>query len=180
MSVNRQIVLLDTMAVAGIIAASKHGGEWLSENKKRWSEAILSLSNKLGKTGCEFLVPTSVCYELMTLNEEWKNLVLSESDSIFMYAKRAITNDILQLAAEYSYKSQTIESDDTKHKVKSFDPITAAYSLKYGYPIITENQKDFVEPYFSITEIKPVIVNIKKGKERRLLCLISPNKNIES
>jgi len=179
MSVNRRIVLLDTMAVAGTIAASKHGGEWLSENKKRWSDAILSLSKTFGEKGCEFLVPTSVCYELMTLNEDWKKLVLSESDSIFKYAKRAISNDIMQLAAEYSYKSQTIESDDTKHKVKSFDPITAAYSLKYGYPIITENQKDFVEPYFLISEIKPVVVNIKKGKERRLLCLISPNKFTE-
>lgn len=178
MSANKQIILLDTMVVAGIFAVSKNGGDWLSENKQQWSDAILSLSKSIKATGCEFLVPTSVCYELMTMNKDWKKLVLSESDSVFRYAKRAISNEILQLAAEYSFNSCSVGSDDTKHKVKSFDPVTAAYSLKHGYPIITENQKDFTEPFFSITEIKPVVVNIKKGKERRLLCLISPNKNI--
>lgn len=171
---NNNIILLDTMVVGGLFAISKINTVAENQNKYSWDNGIRNLLNITGFIESSLIVPTSVCYELMSMNAEWKKYILDNTDKIFSYARYPITNSILQIAAEYSFKSRVVFSDGKTHKIKSFDPITAAYSICFNYPIITENQDDFAESHFQILAIKPIILNGGNGKYRRLLSLLKP------
>lgn len=179
MPTSHSFVLLDTMVVGGIFAVSKSDSPKENENKNSWKSAIANLINRASITNTQFIVPTSVCYELISMDKNWFNFVLnSSSGGIFQYSKNNIASKILQLAAQYSYSSRIEFSEKESYKSKSFDPITAAYSLFCNYPLITENQDDFCEPYFKIVAIEPVLLNAKQGKYRRLLSLLRPQNNL--
>ena len=173
---SNNLVLLDTMVVGGLFAISKINTIAENQNRDSWDNGIRNLLNMSGFTESSLVVPTSVCYELMSMNAEWKKYILDKTDKIFSYAKYPITNNILQTAAEYSFKSRVVFFDGKTHKIKSFDPITAAYSIWFNYPIITENQEDFAESHFQIVAVEPIILNGNIGKYRRLLSLLKPKK----
>lgn len=162
------------MVVGGLFALSKAITSSSDINKTAWGNAILQLqadSDLLDHTLC---APTSVCYELMSMNRTWKDFILTSRNNLFTYATYNISNQILQRAAEYSYSSRAVFVDNSTYKSKSLDPITAAYSLENGYPIITENQKDFAESHFTILAVTPVVLQVKQGRERRLISLLAP------
>jgi len=169
MPTNPSIILLDTNVVAGLFSITKK----IEDHKIAWDNAINKIAKKVNDN--YFLrVPTCVCYELMCWNKEWSNFVKTNPNNIFFYASNSIANNILRIAAEYSIKSEIKFYDEGTNKVKSFDPILAAYSLHFGYFILTENQSDFVEDYFSIVLTESVILSQKKGKLRKFLYLLSP------
>jgi len=157
-----KVILLDTMVVGGLFALSKKGKS-IDENKKEWKNVVVKIIENIKNR--KLVVPPSVCFELMCWNKEWHQLISSKSSSIFSYSDRPIRNEILQLAAMYSYEcgSKFVDGDESKPKLKSMDPITAAYCLKHKYYIITENIVDFYI-YWNQT---PNTENSKKSKKKR-------------
>jgi hypothetical protein len=93
------------------------------------------------KIGGDFVmkVPTPVCYELMCWNKDWYDEVLSSNNPIFTYAKCSIGSKFLRIAAKYSVDCRVKYFDNKKHKVKVMDPLVAAYSMEFGYYLLTEN-----------------------------------------
>lgn len=165
------ICLLDTMVVAGLFAIKKK--ENIDQHKTEWNRAIISLSSKIGSK-CLFRVPTPVCYELMCWCVEWRDIIIKKKSSIFHFSTYDIDNEILNSASKYSIESQIDFYDESCHKVKSLDPLVAAYSLKYGYYLLTENQKDFPDSHFNIIGVETLVLNQKKGSGRRFLYLLQP------
>ena len=164
------------MVVGGIFAISKPDTKPQRENKITWRNSINKLVDKARVDNPQFIVPTPVCFELMTMNQSWKNFILDNTSGVFRYAQYGISSSILKRAAEYSFTSRIKFSDNSSYKVKSFDPIIAAYSLEYGFPIITENQKDYCESHFSVGAVEPVILNAQINQERRYISILLPKK----
>jgi len=171
------VILLDTMVVAGMFAVTKQGGgvEWIEGRKKNWRTAVDNLTAKVGE-GVILKVPTPVCYELMCWNEGWYKQVTSGRNPVFAYAKNNIHSKFLLMAARYSVECRVEYFDSTKYKVKTMDPLVAAYSMVFGYYLLTENQKDFPESHFSVVEIEPLVLKEKKGQVRKVLYLLQPKK----
>jgi len=174
---DKPYILLDTMVVAGIFALTKKGDS-TERNKREWKRAVSKLREGIEYQG--ITVSPSVCFELMCWNKDWFEFVATNSKKIplFNYSNEPIKNDILQIAAKYSYKCGENYSGcaaDDNFKLKSMDPITAAYSIKHNHYILTENQRDFPESYFQLVAVEQLILFAKNDKKyRRFLCLIKP------
>jgi len=166
--------LLDTMVVAGLFAVTKTKDKYIQSDKAEWKRAIESLFTKSGITEFRLSIPISVCYELMSINRGWFDFISQNSDELFRFSRTRIDNEVLAYAAKYSFEGQTQNDDGKYDKVKGFDPITAAYSLMYGYYIITENLKDFPDSHFEVIALEPTILNGQKGKYRKILALLKP------
>lgn len=169
-----QLVLLDTMIVAGLFALSKKGIH-VKQQRAMWVGAVFSILPR----ECAYLVPTSVCYELMSWNKEWHAFILGMSDTVvFKAVNDDIPANILHLAASYSAENEIVYFDDKKYKVKSLDPITAAYAMVNRCFILTENEKDFPESYFSVRSSQLILLPQKQGVKRRIIYLLEPKKNV--
>lgn len=162
------------MVVGGLFAISKPKTKSEDQNKSEWRRAIDSLKKKSGFEDARFTVPTPVCYELMCLNKEWKDMISSNKENLFPFADWPISNKILKKAAEFSVESKVEFTNKESYKSKSLDPIIAAYSITNQYSIITENQKDYPESHFQVVAIEPVILNGQKGQIRKILLLLKP------
>jgi hypothetical protein len=176
---NDRYIMLDTMVVAGIFALTKKG-PGVEENKKEWKRAVIKFTSDISNK--KIVVPPSVCFELMCWNKEWYEMVSVNPNnySIFSYSSEPIKNEIMKVAAEFAYScgENYGEKDDGKYKLKSMDPVTAAYSLKHNHYILTENEKDFPEKCFHIVSTEKLILSGKDRKKyRRFLYLLEPNQD---
>lgn len=109
-------------------------------------------------------------------NKEWFDLVHNSGKKIFNRAKDNIPNNILSIAAEYTYKAKCQFVDGEKSKLKSLDPIHAAYCIESNGYLITENQHDFPDPFFTVIALKPIVTIGKEGrKHRRILAMLKSN-----
>ncbi len=169
MSPRSSIILLDTMVVAGWFAVSRP----IQEHIDAWETALQNLMSHAPESTLQ--VPTSVCFELMCWNEPWRNKIVNENLTIFRYHSYSITSDILEIASKYSIESRVSFYDGTKHKVKSFDPITAAYCIKFGHGLITTNEKDFPESHFEVVDVEIVkLQQENRAIKREDLYLLKP------
>ncbi len=172
MSLKSTIILLDTMVVAGIFAVTKKH-EKIEQHKAEWKRAIKSIISEIANPYLR--VPTPVCFELMCWNKEWRNFILNDKRKIFQFAYYPVTNDVIMTATEYAVNCQMEFFDGAVHKVKTVDPLIAAYSLLGGHYILTENQQDFPESYFKIVKCEILLLDQRKGGlNRRVLYLLKP------
>lgn len=176
-------ILLDSNVVAGIVATGEEGNikKRFEANLEEWRRAIKTLADKVCPTAYEkMIVSTPICYELMAWNEKWFKLVNGkEYNPLFTYAQYSITNDILKLGSKYAYESSIRTGSENKSsKIKTMDPLLAAYSIKHNCYILTENECDFPESHFDVVgiELLKLIVskNNFKKKQRSILYLLKP------
>lgn len=166
-------VLLDTMVVAGLFSVTRNRNDKVLNNIKTWEELIEKAVAPISGEH-QFIVPTPVCYELMSWNKDWKDFVLEGNNPIFKYATYSISAKILQEAAKYSSESEVSYYDEKKHKIKGMDPIIAAYCLQQGHYLLTENHKDFPDSHFEVVSVSIGIFLQKKGKIRKIIFLLKP------
>lgn len=169
----KPIILLDTPIVAGSFAVSKKGPH-VENEKIIWKQVVIDLAKKVSD---EYLirVPTPVCYELMSMNREWYHFISTSTDSVFRFAKHPISNEILGIAAEYSFSANSVYVDGEKQKMKTMDPIIAAHSIQGGHYLLTTNQHDFPESHFSVVDTKVLTLEGKHGKYRSVVYLLKPH-----
>lgn len=167
-------VLLDTMVASGMYALSQKG-EVAEFNRIEWQLKIKKLLDNLKTDRLRLAVPTPACYELMCKDNAWRDYLLNSDDEIFRFARLGIKNEVLLKASQYTLKSEAVSMDGTKVKMMTMDPMIAAYSLLYGYFILTENQVDYCEPEFSVVGAEPLIIKNRNGSlYRRMLYLLKP------
>lgn len=164
------LLLLDTPIVAGSFAISKVGPH-VEVEKRLWKSAVRRLALVVSPR-CMIRVPTPVCYELMAMNKEWHDFVFRSSNPTFRFAHSSIPNNVLTLAAEYSYSTNCIYYDGEKQKMKSMDPLIAAYCIKGGHYLLTTNQHDFPESHFSVEKTEILTLTGKNGKYRSIVYLL--------
>lgn len=164
------------MIVSGMYALSQKES-FAAFNKSQWEESIASLLKGLS-VDKRIAVPTPACYELMCKSKEWKDFIIENQKSksgIFKFALQPISPSILLRAAEFTLDTCVVKVTGDQGKMLTLDPLIAAYSLIYNYYIVTENQYDFPEPYFSVTRCEAMILKNKEGKNyRRMLYLLKP------
>lgn len=171
---NTAYVLLDTMVVLGFYGSRTSSFQGGKSDADKWQKTIETLLGRLNVSNFRITVPTPVCYELTCHGSAWKDFFPQEPD-IFRYAEAYISHDILKRAAEYSLSIHPMKADGKEGKVKTMDPIIAAYSLDLKYYLLTENQQDYPEPYFSLVATEAVVLTDKTGnKYRRLIHLLKP------
>lgn len=164
------------MIVSGMYALSQKES-FATFNRNQWEISIANLLNGLPDDR-RIVVPTPACYELMCKSKEWKDYILESQKSksgIFKFALQPISPSILLKAAEFTLDTCVVKVTGDQGKMLTLDPMIAAYSLIYKYYIVTENQYDFPEPYFSATRCEAMILKNKEGKNyRRMLYLLKP------
>lgn len=166
------IILLDTPIVAGSFAVAKSGSH-VEPQKAIWKAAVSQLASKVSSR-CMIRVPTPVCYELMAMNKEWHDFILKSPDDIFRFARYSIPSEVLVLAAKYSYTAQCIYYDGEKQKMKSLDPLIAAYALNGKHHLMTTNQQDFPESHFAVVDTEVLTLPGKNGTYRSMVYLLKP------
>lgn len=166
------IILLDTPIVAGTFAVSKIGPHVEAE-KQVWRKAIHALASIVSSTSL-IRVPTPVCYELMSMNREWFDYIANSRSQVFRFASSSIPNAIWKKAAEYYFTAMSINTDGRGEKMKTMDPLIAAYSLTGGHYLLTTNQHDFPESHFSVAGTKILTLTGKNGKYRTIIYLLKP------
>lgn len=173
---NVAYILLDTMIVLGVYALPKPGQTQLPDEKE-WRTALNNILQKIPAVSLyKLTIPTPVCYELLCHGPGWSNYILQNEDEMFRFAKADIKNNILQKAAKYTLDVDPINPDGHDGKMRTMDPLIAAYALQFDYYLLTENQQDYPEPYFSVIATEPLVLKNKSGKHyRRLLHLLKPN-----
>jgi predicted nucleic acid-binding protein len=172
------IVLLDTNIVAALFAVSKTGGH-VEPEKQLWRSAVLELT-QLVSAECLIRVPTPVCYELMAMNQAWFNYVNTSQDEVFRFSHNAISEKIWKEASKYYFTAKCFNSDGKEEKIRTMDPIIAAYSLLGKHYLLTTNQKDFPESHFSVIETRVLVLSGKAGKHRQIVFLLKPKTLTES
>ncbi len=183
MILDENTIFLDSNVVAGAIAVGKDGNssQKTEKNLEEWGGAIKKLANKLSPDSYKkLIVPTPICYELMAWNPKWFQIVSdTKNDPLFKYSNYDIKNDILKVGAKYAYESKTgTGSDNQSAKLKTMDPLLAAYSIKHKCCILTENECDFPESHFEVVGIEVLKLigsdkNLHK-KQRSILYLLKP------
>jgi hypothetical protein len=166
------IILLDTPIVAGSFAVSKIGPHVPAE-KTIWRNAIVTIAKSVSPT-CMIRVPTPVCYELMSMNKDWFKFIQQSSSAVFRFSTYSIPKLIWQKAAEYYYTAMCVNPDGKGEKMKTMDPLIAAYSLTGGHYLLTTNQQDFPESHFSVEKTEVLTLTGKNGKYRTILYLLKP------
>lgn len=166
------IVLLDTNIVAGLFSVSKLGPH-VEHEKKIWRDAVRSLILTVSSK-CLARVPTPVCYELMSINKRWYSFITTSKENLFQFSAGGINNDVLMKAAEYSLQTFCVSPDGKEQKIKTMDPLIAAYSLIAGHYILTLNQQDFPESHFTVAGTKVITLSGKTAKYRVILYLLKP------
>lgn len=183
MILDENTVFLDSNVVAGAIAVGKDGvsSQKTEENLKEWGKAIKELTSRLSPDSYKKLVvPTPICYELMAWNSKWSQIVIdAKYDSLFKYSNCDIKNDILKIRARYAYESKIkTGSDNQSAKLKTMDPLLAAYSIKHKCCILTENECDFPDSHFDVigVEVLKLIGSDKdlQKRQRSILYLLKP------
>ncbi len=160
------------MVVAALYAVSKTGS-YVEKEKRLWQEAVMSLVSNISPE-CLIKVPTPVCYELMAMNQSWYDHVTRYPKPLFSPASEAIPNTVIKKAAHYSFETNCNSFDGEKQKMKTMDPLIAAYSLLGGYYILTMNQHDFPESHFTVRNLQILSLQGKNGKYRSILYLLKP------
>lgn len=157
------------MVVAGLYAVTNP----ITQHIEEWKKAVQSLDSKIDEE-CLFRAPTPVCFELMCWNNEWKKKVLNGKLALFNYANYSIVNKVLLKAADYRIKAQA-SIDGKTHKIKSLDPIIAAYAILYNHYLLTTNQEDYPESFFEVINCEVMKFRGKDGKySRQVLYLLKP------
>jgi hypothetical protein len=116
----------------------------------------------------------------MAWNLKWLQIVNDKkNDSLFKYSSYDIKNDILKIGAKYAYESNIRTGSDGKSaKLKTMDPLLAAYSIKHKCCILTENECDFPDSHFDVigVEVLKLIGSDKDlhKKQRSILYLLKP------
>lgn len=183
MILDNNTIFLDSNVVAGAISVGRDGSssQKTENNLKEWGRAIKELANKVSTTYYEkLIVPTPICYELMAWNSKWLQIVNDKkNDSLFKYSSYDIKNDILKIGAKYAYESNIRTGSDGKSaKLKTMDPLLAAYSIKHKCCILTENECDFPDSHFDVigVEVLKLIGSDKDlhKKQRSILYLLKP------
>ena len=172
-SSDRPSILLDTMIVAGIYAAAKVGdAENLLASQTEWRRIVKSLIEKAELKNIKLVIPRPVFYELMSMNKTWYDYVIErEKNPIFNTSTETISDEILKRASLYAHECRAQFGQDDG-KLKSYDPLIAAYAAEaHGY-VITENQKDFSESHFQVVAIDTAILKGKDVKGRRIIFLL--------
>lgn len=168
-------ILLDTMVASGMYALSQKG-ELAEFNRVEWQVKIKQLLDNLKTERLRLAVPTPSCYELMCKDNAWRDYLLTSDDEIFRFARLGIKNEVLLKASEYTLRSEAVSLDGSKVKMLTMDPMIAAYSLLYGYYILTENQADYCEPDFSVVGAEALVLKNRNGSlYRRMLYLLKPS-----
>lgn len=186
MSSNENIVLLDSNVIAGVLAVGKDGStsKKTESNLAEWGRAINELVSKIDSTlPIQLKVPTPICYELMAWDKKWFDIVNDPKYvSYFYYASYHLKNEFLRIGAKYAYESQIrTGSDGQSAKLKTMDPLLAAYSIKFGYPILTENECDFPDSHFEVVGMELIkLVGSDKSprKHRSVLYLLKPKEEV--
>ena len=184
MDLNKTI-LLDSNVIAGVIAFGKDGNvSKKSEiNSNEWIRSISKLTALINKDpdNTRLIVPTPICYELMAWSEKWFKIVTEakEYQHYFAYSSYDITNKFIKTAARYAYESQIRKgSDNENNKIKTMDPLLAAYSIKFNYPIITLNKCDFPNSHFEVIGIDLLNLissnDLLNRRHRSILYLLKP------
>lgn len=166
------IILLDTTIVAGTFAISKKGSHVDSE-KELWRTAVLELARGISPS-CLMRVPTPVCYELMSINSAWHSFVSESKLKLFKYASYSISSAHVLFAAEYAYSANCVYHDGSNQKMKTMDPLIAAYAIKGNHYLLTTNQQDFPEKYFFVEDTRLMVLSGKSGKYRQMVYLLKP------
>jgi len=186
MKSNENIIFLDSNVIAGIFAIGKDGqkSRKMEINYEEWGRAINVLINiEKSSSTPQLRVPTPICYELMSWDKKWYDIVNDPKNiSYFYYSSFGIGNEYLRIASKYAYESQIrIGSDCQSAKMKTMDPLLAAYSIKFGFPILTENECDFPDSHFDVVgvEILKLIGSDKtQRKHRSILYLLKPKEEV--
>lgn len=186
MTSSENIVLLDSNVIAGVLAVGKDGNKSkkMEANFAEWGRAIEQLIGKVdSKLPVQLKVPTPICYELMAWDKKWFDIVNDPKYvSYFYYSSFSIGNEYLRIGAKYAYESQIrTGSDGQSAKLKTMDPLLAAYSIKFGYPILTENECDFPDSHFEVLgmELLKLIGSDKSPKmNRSILYLLKPREDV--
>lgn len=168
-------VLLDTVVVAGLFAISK-SGKYVDSNRSSWSTAITTLLARAKISRPKLQIPVSVCFELKCWSRTWYDFVNSTSHPAFKYSNTHIINTILDEAAKFAIACRMPTEDEKTAKLKTFDPITAAYCLMFNFCLITENQQDFPESHFRVIGSESVVLFSRDGdrQNRRTIYLLTP------
>jgi len=167
------IILLDTPIVAGSFAVSKKGNHVESE-KILWRNAVKKLASSVSS---KYLirVPTPVCYELMAMNKQWFDFIYDSQSDVFRYSHVGISNEYIVTAAEYSFSTICTYHDGTQQKMKTMDPLIAAYCIKGNHYLLTTNQQDFPESHFTVIGTEIMVLSGQNGKYRSIIYLLKPN-----
>lgn len=179
-----KIVLLDSNVVAGIVAVGRdgNGSRRHTLNASEWEKSINNLVSNIDKdlTLIKLKVPTPICYELMAWSKKWFDLVSGSSyGSYFDYSSCNINNKFIKIAARYAYESRISSgSDDKSAKLKTMDPLLAAYSIMFNYPILTENECDFPNSHFEVLGISLLNLSGSNKQYRNVLYLLKPKQEI--
>lgn len=166
------------MIVLGMFALPGPGRAQLPDEKK-WQAAFRNILQRIPITSpYELVISTPVCYELLCHGPDWKKSILDNQNDMFRFAKADIKNKILQKAAQYTLDVDPVNPDGRDGKMKTLDPMIAAYALEFGYYLLTKNQQDYPDPYFSIVATEPLVLKNKNGRQyRRMLHLLRPQAN---
>ncbi len=176
-------IFLDSNVVAGIIAVGRDGNssQKVNENLIEWGRCVKTLADIISPTAHNnLIVPTPICYELMAWNKKWFDIVNNDQQyrNIFKYSNRDILNCILKTGAKYAYESAIRIGGD---KLYTMDPLLAAYSIKHGCCILTENEHDFPDSHFDVIGFELLkLISSKNNickKQRSILYLLKPKDN---
>jgi len=177
------LIILDSPVAAGILS----GIEKNSQKSRKWLKLATNIAK--GISNGEITIPTPVFYEIAQTNKHWykliefiKNSPESRKSSLFKYAQYSITPHVLIEASRYKYRCCNAQSKDKgdfkkqKQKISTYDAIIAGYCLKYGYLLLTTNQKDFPEKYFKLLK---VVESVRKNalEAREFVYLLEPKLN---
>ena len=168
----KPIVIFDTMIVAAVFAVSKKGSH-VENEKQIWRKAVKEIVTTVSPT-LQARVPTPVCYELMAMNKEWYSHITESQLPFFRFCKTEIPNSILRVAAQYAVETNCTSTDGEKQKMKTMDPLIAAYAITDKMYILTTNQHDYPETHFSVSEVKVLSLIGKNGPYRTVLYLLKP------
>ncbi len=169
------VVLLDTMVAAGVFLFGDTSGK-----REAWRDAVL----KLIDGDYRVAVPTTVFYELKARDSSWYQWCHDKANAsavspVFQYINYSVTSEILSLSAAYRLlcgerdRNNKSADKEIQQRVGFGDAILAAYALKFGYWIMTINQKDFPNQFFQAQAIG--LAPVPNGKsERRVIYLLSP------
>ena len=119
----------------------------------------------------------------MAWNKEWFKIVTGDEYKIlFTYSSYGLANKFIKVAARYAFESQIrTGSNNDSAKLKTMDPLLAAYSIIFNCPILTENECDFPNSHFDVVGINLLNLissNDSNKKHRSILYLLKPKEEI--
>lgn len=144
-------------------------GPFLSEKDSggtQWTAFIVDIIKSMHDPRC--VIPTPVWFEIAQWHPKWHKKIQSQislpdlsREAMYQYVGHSISSNILMDAALYSCEVRGQQNTENlagmtggSGKKNFVDAIIAAYCLNYDHCLLTLNQSDFPDKFFSVIDMR--------------------------